>query len=227
LKSAVSGFICKYQKPKTRFTMKKKFIMLCAVLACVTTSILAQDQPRKCQNQVTPFDEIIKGKIKSQVKTAHTYYMTSTDPAAGSNYEERTNNLNREIMRTFQAFMSARRMEYRQVECNYFKEDWNKPGNHSKRTLTVLPGFYLLKETLKRTQNGDWKGGPAWKPNTDKPRSITWKTGGHRRSKTFVDIMAKYHESHIRTLITAELNQVRRELNDQGIPTELPPFLEG
>ncbi|MBT2620819.1 MULTISPECIES: hypothetical protein [Chryseobacterium] len=204
---------------KTLF--KTFFILLVSI-----NLIQAQDPPRSCEHSVSLFDAIIKGKITSQVRTAHQYYMNSSDPNAGSTYEERTANLQKEIAKTFQAFMKVRREEYRKTICHYYKTDWNKPGNSSYRTLTVQPGFYLLVNTLKRTTNGDWKGGPIWQPDSTAPTSIRWKTGGHRRSETFVDIQAMYGESYIKTTIVNELNLVRKELNDLGIPTEIPPFLE-
>jgi hypothetical protein len=185
-------------------------------------AMLQGDAPRSCRNVVSPFNEIMKGKITSQVRNAHTYFMTSTDPAAGGSYPERTANLALYVSRTFQEFMHIRRNEYRAMICNYYKTDWNKPGGFSRRTLTCQPGFYLLQETLKRTTNGDWKGGPYWTLNT-----ISWDTGGHGRSETFVDIDAKYHESAIQQIVYSELNVARQELNSIGIPTELPPFLNG
>lgn len=186
----------------------------------------AQDKPTKCENSVTPFDASMKGKITSQVRTAHQYYIFSTDPNAGNTYEQRTLNLQNEIIKTFQAFMKVRREEYRKTICYYYKTDWNRGGSSSYRTLTVQPGFYLLTGTLKRTMNGDWKRGPYWLPNGTRPTSIKWKTGGHRRNETFVDIQAVYNEDFIKNTIINELNQARKELNDLGIPTEIPPFLE-
>lgn len=203
----------------------KKLITTILVLLMSINVLKAQDQPTRCENSVTSFDAIMKGKITSQVRTAHQYYMYSSDPNAGNTYEERTSNLQKEITKTFQAFMNNRREEYRKTSCYYYKVDWNKPGNSSNRTLTVQPGFYLLTGTLKRTMNGDWKGGPAWSPNETKPTAITWRTGGHGKSNTFVDIQAKYDEDYIVNTVIGELNSARKELNDLGIPTEVPPFL--
>jgi hypothetical protein len=204
--------------------MKKFLLGLTALL--VATMLRAQDLPVKCENAITPFDDVMKVKLTSQVRTAHYYYVNSTDPSAGGNYDQRMANLQKEINRTFQAFMSARRAEYRKAICYYHKIDWNQPGNRSSRTLTVQPGFYLITTSLKRTTNGDWKAGPEWKPNNEFPTSITWETGGHRRSETFVDITAKYSEEFIKNIIIKELNLARKELNDLGIPTEVPPFLD-
>ncbi|TCN58742.1 hypothetical protein D0809_10355 [Flavobacterium circumlabens] len=204
----------------------KNLITALFVLLISNNLVKAQDQPTRCENAVTPFDVNMKGKITSQVRSAHQYYMYSKDPAAGDTYAERTLNLQKEIVKTFQAFMKARREEYRKTVCYYYKVDWNKPGNSSNRTLTVQPGFYLLTGTLKRTLNGDWKGGPVWSPNEINPTSITWRTGGHKKSNTFVDIQAVYDQNYVDNTIINELNQARKELNDLGIPTELPPFLE-
>ncbi|MDH6251044.1 hypothetical protein M2347_000771 [Chryseobacterium sp. H1D6B] len=186
----------------------------------------AQNKPTKCDNPVSRFDDIMKGKITSQVRTAHQYFMNSPDPNAGNTYGQRTANLQTEIARTFQAFMSIRKEEYKKTVCSYYDVDWNQQGRSSNRTLTVQPGFYLLTNTLKRTMNGDWKGGPVWTPNETSPTSITWRTGGHRRSDTFVDIQAMYADEYTKNTIINELNIARKELNDLGIPTEIPPFLD-
>jgi hypothetical protein len=92
--------------------------------------------------------------------------------------------------------------------------------------MTCQPGFYLMKETLVHTTNGDWKGGPDWSPNNDNPTSITWETGGHHKNATFAEIKARYAESYIQNKVVEELNIARKELNDLGIPTDLPPFLD-
>lgn len=204
----------------------KKLITTILVLLVSINLVRGQDKPTKCENQVTPFDESMKGRITSQVRTAHQYYMYSPDPNAGNTYEQRTLNLQKEIAKTFQAFMKTRREEYRKTICYYYQVDWNQRGRSSNRTLAVQPGFYLLIGTLKRTMNGDWKGGPVWRPNEVKPTSITWRTGGHGRSDTFVDIQAKYDEDYVDKTIITELNLARKELNDLGIPTEIPPFLD-
>lgn len=204
--------------------MKTLFITS-LILAITINSFRAQDQPTGCSNQTSKFDDIMKGKITSQVRTAHQYFMYSPDPNAGNTYEQRTENLQKEIARTFQAFMKVRKEEYQKTTCSYFKRDWNKAGNSSNRTLTVQPGFYLMTNTVEHTTNGDWKGGPYWKPNSTTPTSITWRTGGHRKNKTFVKIDAIYLEEYIKNTIIKELNSARKELNDLGIPTEIPPFL--
>lgn len=205
----------------------KTFVTSAIILMSCINLFQAQDLPTGCENKTSPFDDIMKGKVTSQVRTAHQYYMYSKDPKAGETYAERTENLQKEIARTFQAFMKIRKEEYKKTICSYYKTDWNQPGRSSNRTLTVQPGFYILPHTLKRTTNGDWKGGPNWAPNEVSPTSITWRTGGHRRSDTFVDIKAMYNEDHIKKTIIDELNSAQKELNDIGIPTEIPPFLEG
>ncbi|WP_126971539.1 hypothetical protein [Gynurincola endophyticus] len=201
-------------------------ILLLVSIVLSTNFILAQDRPVSCENAVTPFNDLMKGRIISQVRTAHQYFMNSPDAGAGKDYTERTNNLQKEITRTFEAFILARKSEYKKTICRYYKTDWNKAGESSNRTLTVQPGFYLLTDSLKRTKNGDWKGGPNWKPNKNFPTSITWSTGGHRRNETFVDIKAVYKDDFIEKMILSELNAVRKELHELGIPTELPPLLK-
>ncbi|WP_326980987.1 hypothetical protein VUJ46_11860 [Chryseobacterium sp. MYb264] len=206
--------------------MKPRIISAFILMLCIY-SFQAQDLPTGCKNQADTFNDIMKGKITSEVRAVHLYYFGSEKPQAGSTYNEKAENLQKEIKRIFQAFMKARREEYKKTVCSYYKTDWNQAGKSSFRTLTVQPGFYLLKKTLKRTTNGDWKGGPDWTQDESFPTSITWKTGGNKKNETFVDIKAMYNEDYIKNIIIEELNSARKELNSIGIPTEIPPFVEG
>ena len=181
--------------------------------------IFAQNQPKSCTNPLEPFSEALKNKITSQVKIAKEYFMTSPDIAAGKTFEERTTNLNNAITRTFKAFIEKRTMEYQQVVCHYEGVDWNKAGNSSWRTITCQPGFYFIENTLVHTTNGDCKDGPKWTSNT-----LKWKTGGHQRSETYAKVDAKYSEAFISSKVIEELNIARKELNEIGIPTEIPPL---
>ena len=201
--------------------MKTQNKLLIFFFLMALSPVFAQNQPSTCIDPVIPFNDARKGQITSQIRNAHSYYMTSPDSAAGKTYPQRLANLNNVIKRTFQEFMTVRRSEYRATICNYHGVDWNRAGNSSWRTLTCQPGFYLLQETLERTMNGDWKGGPIWTEN-----SIRWKTGGHRSNRTFVNIQAKYKEDYIAKAVVDELNIARKELNDLGIPTEVPSFLD-
>lgn len=186
----------------------------------------AQDAPISCVNPVSFFNEGVKAKITSQVRTAYQYYMTSIDSGVGNTYAERTTNLQKEIVKTFKAFMDERRAEYRKTICSYYKTTQANAGNSKMNTITVQPGFNLVTTTIDRTTNGDWKGGPSYSPNETTAISITWKTGGHSTSNTYVNIKAKYNEDYIKTVIQQELSIAKNELNDLGIPIELPPFLE-
>jgi hypothetical protein len=86
--------------------MTKSSVLLLFLLT--SKFLVAQDKPVSCGVTVSSFDDIMKGKITSQVRNAHNYYMNSNDPSVGRTYEERTANLNKEITKTFQAFMTAR-----------------------------------------------------------------------------------------------------------------------
>lgn len=98
--------------------------------------------------------------------------------------------------------------------CKYHGIDWNQPGRSSWRTITCDPGFAFVPETIDHTLNGDCKDGPKY--NTGYT-SLSWKTGGHRRSETYVNIDAKY--VNVKNKVNDELNQAREVLNDAGIPT--------
>ena len=180
--------------------------------------VLAQDSPRSCANSVSSFDEIIKGKITSQIKTAHNYFMNSIDSAAGNSYEQRTANFNIAVKKTFQEFMKVRREEYQKTICSYYKEDWNSTQSSSSswRTITCQTGFILISSSIKTT--GPIIDGPLFTSTT-----VKWKTG---RPKTSVDIQAKYDENYIVKIIIVELNKAQIDLNATGIPTEVPPFLD-
>lgn len=203
--------------------MKKLFILFFSFGLSI---VRAQDAPTSCENPVSSFNDVVKAKITSQVRTAYQYYMTSTDPGVGNTYGERTANLQKEIAKTIKAFMDTRRVEYRKTICSYYKTTRANAGNSKMNTITVQPGFNLITATIDRTMNGDWKGGPSYSPNETTPTSITWKTGGHSTSNTYVNIKAKYNEDYIKTIIQQELAIAKNELNDLGIPIELPPFLD-
>ncbi len=142
--------------------------------------------PRSCNTELVPFQGNRMEKVISQVVTAFDYYMKSTDPAAGRTYEERTANFQAEAKRTYAKFGRVRIKDYEVVVCEYYGEDWNKPGDASNAHIQAAPGFYLLQETLEHTTNGDWKGGPTHNGDFT---TMTWRTGGHGSSKTFAKIM--------------------------------------
>lgn len=201
----------------------KSCLSLIALFFITTTTLIAQDLPSSCENPVPVFSDAIKGKITSQVKTAYNYFMNSLDPSVGNTYTQRTANFNAEVANTFQAFMTARRNEYRNSICTYYKTTKANPGNNKGNDITVQNGFYLMIETLERTTNGDWKGGPSYNSSVY-PSSMSWVTGGHKTSNTFAKIKAKYKEDFIQNMILNEMDLVRKELNNSGIPVDLPPF---
>lgn len=210
-------------------------VALCIILlACSTTGSgekkiesesLISDNPTSCTNNVSIFNHHMKGKITSQARSAYQYFLTSSDPAAGSTYTERMANFNSEISKTFQAFMSARRAEYRLTRCYYESGIQANAGKTKTGSVIAQPGFIFLTQTINRTTSGEWKGGPYYAPNDIEPTSFTWVTGGNRTSKTFVNILAKYQEEYIKKSILSELSTAKEELNDLGIPVDIPPFL--
>lgn len=173
-----------------------------------------------CENQVPLFDSSARDQIAARIKTAYQYHMTSTDPAAQGTYEQRLERFNTAATADLRAFRDLRRSQYQATVCRYDgSRRTSGRGARSATTLTVAEGQYLLRETLERTTNGDWKGGPNYGGPADAPTSITWVTGGYRPARTFVRIQAKYSESFIRTRVQQELADVRRVLADANIPT--------
>ena len=177
----------------------------------------------ECTDPVSAFDDIMKGRITSQVRFAHTYYLTT--PGEGD-LEQRMVKLQASIAKTFQAFMSARRAEYRKTVCVYRGSVKANGGSTKTGTLNAGIGFIFLPSTIERTETGEWKGGPYYSPDDIKPTSISWKAGGVRSARADVKIDAKFDEEFIKNSIIHELAITRKELTDLGIPVELPPFLD-
>lgn len=175
----------------------------------------AADNPVNCTGSLPPFTDVRRGQIASEIIIAKDYYMDPRNQEG--TLDERREKLNAVIKKVFSNFIEQRTKEYKSVRCHYRGIDWNKPGNSSWKTITCQPGFYFIKETLVRTTNGDWKEGPVWGQNYS---SLSWKTGGHRRSETFAEVDAEYFQ--IDQKVIDELNSARKILHDRGIPTELP-----
>lgn len=121
---------------------------------------------------------------------------------------------------TFEAFRDARRGDYAAVRQLYHGVDWNQRGS-STSTIRCPKGFQLIHPPIERTTDGDWKDGPNYNPDKTE---MSWTTGGHGRSETFVKIAAKYTPDGIANGITSELSAVQKTLNGMQIPTELPPL---
>jgi hypothetical protein len=173
------------------------------------------DNPTSCTGSLPPFSDLRRGQITSEIVIAKDYYIDPRNQEG--TFEERRTKLRIVIKKVFSEFIEQRTKEYQSVKCHYKGVDWNKPGNSSWRTITCQPGFYFIESSLVRTMNGDWKGGPVWGTNHS---TLSWKTGGHGNSKTFVDVDAEYFQ--IDNKILDELNIARNILHDLGIPTELP-----
>lgn len=172
--------------------------------------------PVSCNGTLSTFNPLIKGKITSEIIIAKEYYF---DPAnQEGSLEERRTKLNEVIKTVFNKFFSDRTQEYEKITCKYHGIDWNQAGNSSWRTITCDLGFAFVPHTIERTMNGDWKDGPKY--NADYT-SLSWKTGGHRRSETYVNIDAKY--ANVKAKVNDELNQAREVLHDAGIPTNVYP----
>lgn len=176
------------------------------------------DTPLRCSGKLEPWDELQRGKITSEIEMAYHYYMNLGN---GGTLEERRAKLNQKVKETFSKFFTDRKKEYESVRCKYRKEMKANRGHYKWATLKCQPEFQFKKESLKRTQNGNWKEGPIWKNNFTE---MTWKTGGHRTSKTFAELDAGYLDINKRVI--DELNSARKVLFDRGIPTELPTNIE-
>lgn len=201
-------------------------LLVAATIGTATTHALpAEDVPTSCANPVPLLDSLGRSQMAARVRTAHQYYMNSTDASAGRTLEERTANFDRAAADLFRTLRRERTARYEATVCDYKGVDWNQGGRSSWKTLSVEPGFYLVTSTLERTTNGDWKGGPEWGGDPSFPTSIRWKTGGHRRSETFVNIKARYLTAHITEQVRAELTSVREELARLGIPTGSLPTM--
>ncbi|WP_426483448.1 hypothetical protein [Flavobacterium sp. 2] len=172
------------------------------------------DNPIRCTGSLSPFTDVRRGEITSEIIIAKDYYLDPRNQEG--TLEERRAKVRVVIQRVFKKFIEQRTQEYESVKCHYRGIDWNKPGGSSWKTITCQPGFYFIEESLVRTMNGDWKEGPVWGLNHS---SLSWKTGGHRRSETFAEVDAKYFQIPIKVL--DELNSARKILHDLGIPTEL------
>jgi hypothetical protein len=172
--------------------------------------------PVSCNGTLTAFNPLIKGKITSEIIIAKEYYFNPANQEGS--LDERRTKLNEVIKKVFGKFFSERTQEYENITCKYHGIDWNQAGSSSWRTITCDPGFAFVPGTIDHTQNGDWKEGPNY--NADYT-SLSWKTGGHRRSETYVNIDAKY--ANVKAKVNNELNQAREVLHEAGIPTSVYP----
>lgn len=173
------------------------------------------DNPVSCNGSLSPFTDVRRGKITSEIIIAKDYYMDPRNQEG--TLEERMAKVRIVIKKVFTEFVTKRTAEYKSVKCHYRGIDWNQAGNSSWKTITCQPGFYFIEGSLNRTQNGDWKDGPVWGVNHS---TLSWKTGGHRRSETFAEVDAEYFQ--IDNKVLDELNSARKILHDLGIPTEYP-----
>lgn len=173
------------------------------------------DTPQYCNGNLRPWTDVKKGEIASEIIMAEKYYM---DPRnSEGTYEVRRGKLRVIIKEIFTKFINERTKEYESVVCHYRGIDWNQAGNSSWKSITCREDLRLDRNTLVHTTNGDWKGGPSY---TNEDRTMSWKTGGHRRSETFAEIDARFY--NIDKLVINELNSARQILQDRGISTELP-----
>lgn len=175
----------------------------------------AADTPVSCSGSVITWNDVQKGRLTSEIEIAFNYYM---DPRTNEGtFEERREKLNVVVRNVFKKFISERTKEYNSVRCHYRGIDWNQGGRSSWKTLICQPGFKFDRNSLKRTMNGDWKGGPNYSNNDTQ---MSWRTGGHRRSETFAELDAVY--AGIEKRVIDELNSARKVLHEKGIPTDLP-----
>lgn len=200
--------------------MKTTFLFFCTLLlSCVSfANETVPDQPRPLS--------YYSGELISQVKLAKEYYMTSTDPAAGNTFEERTANLSKKIKSLFETFKQTRTQEYRTLSFQFKGSDW-ATGKHTPKTVTIPANTYIFSKIV-RTTNGDWKGGPvingvnraSWFEGDIPGGSVRWVTGGHGKAKTNWTITARYSDSYITSLTANDTTALKNMLNAQGLPSE-------
>jgi|GEM_PF-2112124 len=174
-----------------------------------------QDVPERCTGTVAPFDSTTREQLVSAALTASNYFMNSPDVGLPHTYEGRRDTLNKVLRSQLQKHVDLRTAAFRAVQCHYHGIDWNQPGGRSSKTMTAQAGFYFLQETADYTRNGDMKRGPTFTRNT-----VSWTTGGHHRSSTYVDVDARYEPSFISNTVQAEIAIVRHALAERGVPTE-------
>jgi|GEM_PF-5261179 len=199
---------------------------LLVILAMFPAMVFAQATPTtKVTNQVRPLNEL-SGEMISQVKLAKEYFMTSLDPAAGKDFEERTTNLSKRIANIFQKFKSNRTTEHEQVRFVFSSSDW-ATGKHTPKTVAIPANTYIFYQ-IERTTNGDWKGGPTingidrtgWTTGDIPGGNVWWVTGGHRRAETFWNINARYDQAYISLVIDKEIVAIKAQLHALNLPTQ-------
>lgn len=204
--------------------MKTKNLLM--VLAMFPAMVLAQVAPTiKETNPVRPLKEL-SGEMTSQVKLAKEYFMTSLDPAAGKDFEERTANLSKRIANIFQNFRNHRKTAYEKVVFDFSSSD-SATGRHTPKTVTIPSNTYIFYRMV-RTTNGDWKGGPTingvdrtgWTTGDIPGGSVWWVTGGHRRAETFWTINARYDLAYISLAIEKEIVDIKAQLHALNLPTQ-------
>ncbi|GAA4336426.1 hypothetical protein GCM10023149_45190 [Mucilaginibacter gynuensis] len=165
--------------------------------------------------------------LVSKGKTAKDYYLTSTDPAAGSSFKERMDNLKAYIKEEFKSFSSKRALEYATLEWTFSSFDW-ATGHHATKTEVIAINTYIFTK-ISRTTNGDWKGGPiingvdqkTWISGDIAGGNVTWTTGGHGKAETKWTIWAKLDNEYILNMIQNELNNIKAQLNLLNVPTDV------
>jgi len=203
-----------------------KIMNLLVALALFPTMLFGQAAPTtKVTNQVHPLNEL-SGEMVSQVKLAKEYFMTSSDPAAGKDFEERTANLSKRIVQIFQNFRNNRKGEYEKVGFVFSSSDW-ATGKHTPKTVAIPADTYIFYQ-IERTTNGDWKGGPTingidrkdWKTGDIPGGNVWWVTGGHGSAQTFWNINARYDQAYISSTIDSEIVAIKGQLHALNLPTQ-------
>jgi hypothetical protein len=169
------------------------------------------------QGQLPIWSNEIKNIIVAEVTKYYIYFTTSQDEDAGDTIEERTENFRKMTISYFAGILSQRAGEYASVKWRYRGIDWNSPGNSSWNTIYTENEMQFDRSSISHTTNGDWKDGPVY--NSD-DTSLSWKTGGHRRSETFVEIDAIY--TYPKRFALRDLDTARDVLLSRQINTPRP-----
>jgi hypothetical protein len=194
-----------------------------AIMSFLGLALGSAAAAQTCENPVPDFDALAQRQIVAKIKTAKDYFLTSQDPAAQGSYAQRTARFDSAATVELKSFRDRRRAQYAATVCQYTGSGRTSGrGARLPTTLTVNTGQYLLVETLERTTNGDWKGGPSYSGPAGAPTSLTWVTGGYQPAHTFVRIKAKYADAFIVQRVQQELASVRKELADAGVATQDP-----
>jgi hypothetical protein len=200
-----------------------------ALLVCLLlTGLLAKAQSHltsQVSNTPPPLSQS-SGDMVSEIKMAKEYYMNSSAPDAGQTYDERKKNLSVRIKKIFEEFSTKRTNQYKEVRIVFEDFDWKTNGTIT--TTANIPANTYTFYKMKRTMNGDWKGGPTingadrtgWFEGDIPGGAVSWRTGGHHHSETHWTIWARYSDNYVASLVDQDVRSVKSTLQSMNLPTE-------